>query len=122
MDIFRARRKHLLGLSAPHLRALQKRLRKESHVRENRSDTTRETYDSLYGVERGVKTMLSSSQRILVGLYVGLLILCAALIVVADSLSPSVRAALVPVSADGFKTVLGALLGAMSVILGGRQK
>jgi len=61
---------------------------------------------------------LTSSQKFLIGLYVFLLLLCVALIIVADFLSPTVREALLPISADGFKTVLGALLGAISVLLG----
>jgi hypothetical protein len=65
---------------------------------------------------------MTLSQRFFIALYVGLLLLCGALLVLSDLLSPTVRAALLPVSSDGFKTVLGALLGAISVMVGQKQK
>jgi hypothetical protein len=61
---------------------------------------------------------MSRAQCFFLGLYVFLLLLCVCLMVVSDSLSPTVRASLLPVSSDGFKTTLGALLGALSVLLG----
>jgi hypothetical protein len=51
-----------------------------------------------------------------------LLLLCVALIIIADFLSPTVRASLLPISSDAFKTVLGALLGAISVMFGSKSK
>ena len=61
---------------------------------------------------------MNPSQQLFVAIYVGLLLVCAALIVVSDFLSPTVRISLLPIASDGFKTVLGALLGAISVMLG----
>ena len=65
---------------------------------------------------------LTSSQKFLLGLYLLLLLLCTALIIIADFLSPTVRASLLPISTDGFKTVLGAVLGALSVLLGVKSR
>jgi hypothetical protein len=64
---------------------------------------------------------MSPSQRFFLALYVGLLLLCAALLVISNFLDPTVRSTLLPISSDGFKTVLGALLGAISVMLGNRS-
>ena len=61
---------------------------------------------------------LTSAQKFFIGLYLFLLLFCAALLVLSDFLSPTVRGTLLPISSDGFKTVLGALLGAISVMLG----
>ena len=62
---------------------------------------------------------MKSSQGYFVALYVGLLLLCAE---PDDPIqlptNPSVRLSLLPISSDGFKTVLGALLGSISVVLG----
>lgn len=62
---------------------------------------------------------MQTSQKGFIALYIGLLLFCAALIVVSNFVDPTVQAALLPVCSDGFKTVLGALLGALSVMLGG---
>jgi hypothetical protein len=63
---------------------------------------------------------VTPSQRFFIIVYIGLLIMCTALILLSNFLNPTVRAALLPLSSDGFKTVLGALLGAISVMLGAR--
>jgi hypothetical protein len=64
---------------------------------------------------------MTPSQRFFVALYVVLLLMCSVLIVISDFLSPTVRASLLPIASDGFKTVLGALLGAISVMLGTKK-
>jgi hypothetical protein len=64
---------------------------------------------------------VTPSQKFFIVVYIGLLIMCTALIVLSDFLSPTVRATLLPVSSDGFKTVLGALVGAISVMLGAKR-
>ena len=49
---------------------------------------------------------MSGLQKWLLGLYVGLLIFCAGMVLISEVLAPVVRQALLPVAADGFKTVL----------------
>lgn len=66
--------------------------------------------------------VMNTSQKFFLSLYILLLLLCAALMITADFLSPTVRASLLPISAEGFKTVLAALLGALSVMLGRHTK
>ena len=65
---------------------------------------------------------MTPSQGYFIALYVGLLLLCMTFLVLSDFLSPTVRAAVLPVTSDGFKTVLGALLGSISVMLGQERK
>jgi len=64
---------------------------------------------------------MNPAQRFFIGLYVALLLLSVAMLIVSEFLDPSVRSQLLPISADAFKTVLGALLGAISVMLGNTQ-
>ena len=61
---------------------------------------------------------MSQQQRIALGIYVGLLVLCVGLMIGAEFLGPTVRASLLPVAVDGFKMVLAALVGAISALLG----
>jgi hypothetical protein len=64
---------------------------------------------------------VSQQQRIALGVYVGLLLLCVVLIVGAEFLGPTVRASLLPIAVEGFKMVLAALVGAISALLGIRD-
>ncbi|MER8650947.1 hypothetical protein [Mesorhizobium sp. M0586] len=61
-----------------------------------------------------------------IALYFALLCLCAALIIGSEFLGATVRANLLPIASDGFKLVLGALVGALSALMGikesGEQK
>lgn len=57
-------------------------------------------------------------QKIVLAIFGALLILCAALIVAAEFLGPTVRSSLLPVASEGFKIVLGAMVGALSAIYG----
>ena len=61
---------------------------------------------------------MARAHRLAIFLYLTLLALCVCLIVISDQLGPSTAATLLPVATDGFKTVLGALVGALSAILG----
>lgn len=51
-------------------------------------------------------------------LYFLLLCLCAALVVGSEFLGATVRSNLLPIASDGFKLVLGALVGALSALMG----
>jgi hypothetical protein len=61
---------------------------------------------------------MSTTQKWLLLLYVCLLLSCATMIFASELLNPVVRQAILPIATDGFKTVLGALLGALSVLMG----
>jgi hypothetical protein len=61
---------------------------------------------------------MSSAQRTLLAIYLGLLALCALLLVVGVFLnSATAQKYLVEVASDAFKTVLGVTVGAMSTLL-----
>jgi hypothetical protein len=64
---------------------------------------------------------MSKGQRQFLAAYSMLLLLCTGLIIASEFLGPSVRDTILPTASDGFKTVLGALLGAMSAMLGARD-
>jgi hypothetical protein len=59
-----------------------------------------------------------AQQKIVLAIFATLLILCGVLIVSAEFLGPTVRGSLLPVASEGFKVVLGAMVGALSAILG----
>lgn len=61
---------------------------------------------------------MTSTQKSFLALYVVLLLLCIGLMVGAEFMSPTIRAQVLPIGADGFKLVLGAILGALSAMLG----
>jgi hypothetical protein len=61
---------------------------------------------------------MTSVQKSALGVYGVLLLICVGLIVGADFLGPTVRTSVLPIATDGFKTVLGALIGAISTLLG----
>lgn len=50
--------------------------------------------------------------------YGALLLTCIVLMVGSEVLGPATREQILPVATDGFKTVLGALIGALSSMLG----
>jgi hypothetical protein len=54
-------------------------------------------------------------------LFFALTLGCAALLVIADFLGPSIGAKLADVAAEGFKITVSALVGALSATLGGRS-
>jgi hypothetical protein len=61
---------------------------------------------------------VTKGQRIIIAIYVGVLVLCAALLVAAEFVGPVTRQSLLPLASEGFKTVLAALVGALSTLLG----
>ncbi len=61
---------------------------------------------------------MTSTQKLAVGIFLLLLFLCGGLLIAAEFLGPTVREALLPIAGDGFKVVIGALVGALSAILG----
>ncbi|MFK8250198.1 hypothetical protein [Ancylobacter terrae] len=65
---------------------------------------------------------MTSSQRIAIIVFGSLLATCVALLIISNFLGPVAQESVASVSRDGFKTVLGAMVGALSVILGGAKK
>ena len=65
---------------------------------------------------------MTSMQIFLIGVYFALLLICSGLMVFSDMLSIAARETLLPVSADGFKLVIGALVGSVSSILGASSR
>jgi hypothetical protein len=63
---------------------------------------------------------MSRAQLVVVSIYFGLLVLLILTAVGSSFISPLTREALLPVVVDGIKTVLAALVGALSVVLGAR--
>lgn len=61
---------------------------------------------------------ISKRERTILLLYFLILGLCGLAFVIADSLSPTSQDTLLPYAGDGFKITLGALLGALSAMLG----
>lgn len=61
---------------------------------------------------------MSTGQTYVVIIFGALLLGCAALLIASNFLGPTAQEAVSLVAKDGFKTVLGALVGALSVILG----
>ena len=64
--------------------------------------------------------LMNKTQAIAIGIYFALLILCTVLLIVSNSLSITVRDAIIPLASDGFKLVIGALIGAVSAVIGVR--
>ena len=65
---------------------------------------------------------MTGQQKVALSIFGGLLILCGALIISADFMGPIVRSSLLPVASEGFKIILGAMVGALSAILGVNSK
>lgn len=63
---------------------------------------------------------MNKTQAIAIGIYFVLLLLCTVLLIVSNSLSLTVRDAILPLASDGFKLVIGALIGAVSAVIGVR--
>jgi hypothetical protein len=61
---------------------------------------------------------MNKRQQIAVMVYVALTLLCVLLFVMAEFVGPSVRETIRPVAAEGFRTVLTAFVGALSVLMG----
>jgi len=61
---------------------------------------------------------MNKRQQIAVTVYIALTLLCAAMFVMAEFVGPSVRESIRPVAAEGFRTVLTAFVGALSVLMG----
>jgi hypothetical protein len=61
---------------------------------------------------------MTKTQKTALALYLFLLLLCLSSLVVADFLGPIMRDTIKSVAGDGFKLVLGAVIGALSAILG----
>ena len=64
---------------------------------------------------------MNTQQKVAIAIYGSLLGLCVALMIGAEFVGPSVRGSLLPAGVEGFKIVLSALVGALSVILGGKN-
>lgn len=64
---------------------------------------------------------MTQVQKFAIALYVFLLLLCVFMVFAADLTGPLIRESLRTVSTEGFKTVLAALIGALSILLGGAR-
>lgn len=62
---------------------------------------------------------MTRSQKQFLFAYALLLSLCVVLLGASQFMSPVVRGDVLPIAADGFKTVLGATIGALSAMIGG---
>jgi hypothetical protein len=65
---------------------------------------------------------VATNQWVVVTLFGALLLGCGALLISVDFLGPTAQEAVGAVAKDGFKTVLGALIGALSAIMGGTRR
>jgi ABC-type transport system involved in multi-copper enzyme maturation permease subunit len=61
---------------------------------------------------------VTNKQIAFVVVYFLLLLICAALLIISNLLDFESRDVLMPIAADGFKLVLGAMVGALSAMLG----
>ena len=61
---------------------------------------------------------MTKNQKLFLQAYGILLITCIILMLMANFLDPVTREVVLPVAADGFKIVLGALIGALSSMFG----
>jgi threonine/homoserine efflux transporter RhtA len=62
---------------------------------------------------------MNSIQKSALIVYFSLLLICVSLMICAEFLGPTVRSSILSVATEGFKIVLAALVGAVSVVLGG---
>jgi hypothetical protein len=72
----------------------------------------------LEGVVRTAGGQMTRTQVLAIATYILLLLMCGALFAVGDKLSLTARDALLPIATESFKVVLGALIGAISAVLG----
>lgn len=61
---------------------------------------------------------MNQQQRLCLGIYLALLLMCTTLFFLSSSLPLDARDQLVKLAGDGFKLLLGAIVGALSAILG----
>lgn len=61
---------------------------------------------------------MTKKQVAFISVYFLLLVICAALLIASNFLDFESRDVVMPIAADGFKLVLGALVGALSAMLG----
>jgi hypothetical protein len=57
-------------------------------------------------------------QKIAIGIYIGTFVLCTVIMLAGAFMDPILRESVLPTVVDGFKMVLGALIGAASTLLG----
>lgn len=65
---------------------------------------------------------MTSQQRGFISVYLVLLAICGGLLIGSDYLSLAARDVILPIAADGFTLVLGAIVGALSAMLGATAK
>ena len=61
---------------------------------------------------------MTNQQKFCLVLYFALLIICVALFILSDMLSLEARTTVISIAADGFKLVIGAIVGTLSAIIG----
>ena len=64
---------------------------------------------------------LTRFQKSILLIYFALLLTCIALLVGSEFLGPATRKEVLPIAADGFKLVLGALIGTLSTLVSSRK-
>jgi hypothetical protein len=63
---------------------------------------------------------VTTPQKVAICIYILLLLLCVGLLLFADRLGPTVQDTLIPTASEALKTVIGALIGAASMLMGRR--
>ncbi|MDX3965518.1 MAG: hypothetical protein QHD01_02825 [Bradyrhizobium sp.] len=61
---------------------------------------------------------MNRTQILAISIYILLLLMCGTLFFAADKLSLTTRDALLPIATESFKVILGALIGAISAVIG----
>ena len=61
---------------------------------------------------------MTSAQRVAISIYTVILATCLAMLLLSDFVNPSTREVMLPLSSDGFKMSVGALVGVASVMFG----
>jgi hypothetical protein len=61
---------------------------------------------------------MTRTQILAISVYMILLLMCVTLLIVSNMLSITVRDTILPIASESFKLVLGALIGAISAVLG----
>ena len=72
--------------------------------------------------EKATKEGMSSFQKSILMVYFVLFFTCIALLVGSEFLGPKARETVLPIASDGFKLVLGALIGTLSTLFSSKKQ
>jgi len=64
---------------------------------------------------------MTQTQKVAIGIYGAILVCCVVLMLVSDSVGPSRGQGIFDLASEGFKTALAALIGAGSILMGGKN-